>query len=235
MSELSLSERLEQSTARCLSMDAPLAARLSSFADDVRSFSPAFADIVDRMVARLKSSGAGEGTPAPGEPMPPFLLPDDRGHLVGLDGLLASGPVVVSFNRGDWCPYCRINIDALAMLEPAVASRAASIVAITPNIQQFNSALRKGANAGFPILTDLDNGYALQLDLAFRVPDEKRLAMTEAGWNIAPYQSNEAWLLPIPATFVVGRSGLVIARFVDPDYRKRMAVEDILFALDRDR
>lgn len=235
MSEPSLSERLEQSTARCLNMDAPLAIRLSSFADDVRSFSPQFADIVDRMVQRLKTSGAGENTPAPGEALPPFLLPDQDGRLVGLDMLVSMGPLVVSFNRGDWCPYCRINVDALAHIETEIAKRGGSIVAITPNIQQFNAALRSAAGAQFPILTDLDNGYALQLDLAFRVPDEKRLAMTEAGWDIAPYQANAAWLLPIPATFVVGRTGHVIARYVDPDYRKRMAVNEILSALDLER
>lgn len=233
MSEPSLSDKLEQSLARCLAADAPLAWRLSSFADDVRRFSPEFADIVDRLVARLKKSGAGENTPALGALLPAFLLPDQSGRLVGLDMLLSKGPVVVSFNRGDWCPYCRINVDALARLQSDVAMRGGSMVAITPNLQAFNNDLRNAAGASFPILTDLDNGYALQLDLVFRVPDEKRLAMTAAGWDIAPYQGNDSWLLPIPATFVVDRTGRVVARFVDPDYRKRMAVEDVLAAVDK--
>ena len=81
------------------------------------------------------------------------------------------------------------------------------------------------------VLTDLDSGYALELQLAIKIEDEKRLAMTRAGWDISAFQDNENWTLPIPATFVVGSDGSVKARFVDPDYRKRMDVDDILDAL----
>lgn len=226
-----LSERLEQSMARCIAMDAPLASRLSSFADDVRKFSPEFADIVERLIARLRKIGAGEATPRVGEQMPPFLLPDQSGRLIALSTILAEGPVVISFHRGHWCPYCHINADALARLEAEIADTGARIVAITPNVEQFNSSLRSNVKAEFPILTDLDHGYALQLDLAFRVPDEKRIAMSQAGWDIAPFQGNDAWMLPIPATFIVGTDGIIVDRFIDPDYRKRMAIEDIRLAV----
>jgi len=80
-------------------------------------------------------------------------------------------------------------------------------------------------------LTDLDCGYALELQLAIKINDEKRDAMTQAGWNIAPFQDNDNWILPIPATFVIGEDGMVKARFVDPDYRKRMGIDDLLAAL----
>ena len=231
MPATSLAEALAQSTERCRRMDAPLAVRLQALADDVRALSAPFAEIVDRMVARLQSQGVGETAPSPGDPMPPFVLPDQDGHLVSLEALLESGPVVLAFHRGQWCPYCQINADALARLDPEVTALGARIVAITPNVQQFNSELQGGTCAPFPVLSDMDNGYALELNLAIRVPEEKRQAMTGAGWDIAVYQRSDAWLLPIPATFVVGTDGRVKARFVDPDYRKRMAVEDILSAL----
>jgi peroxiredoxin len=231
MAEESLAEKLKQSTARCLSMDAPLADRLQAFADDVRKFRPDFADVVERMIARLRKAGVGESAPRPGEPLPPFLLPSQDGNLVALDALLEKGPLVVSFNRGHWCPYCRINAAALADLQRELAPLSARIVAITPNVEQFNSELRSDVAADYPILTDLDNGYALQLNLAFRVPDEKRQAMTDSGWDITMFQGNDAWMLPIPATFVVGADGIIKARFIDPDYRRRMAIEDILAAL----
>jgi peroxiredoxin len=226
-----LPNALDETAARCLTMDAPLAIRLDTYANEVRKHNPDFAEIVDRLVARLSSSGAGDLTPALGEPMPPFLLPDQNGKLVALGALLAEGPVVVAFLRGNWCPYCRINADALARVQSQVRAAGGQIVAITPNLGAFNKALQNATGAAFPILTDLDNGYALQLDLAFRIPDEKRAAMSVGGWDLSPYQGNDAWILPIPATFVVGRDGRVRARFVDPDYRKRMAVEDILSAL----
>lgn len=229
MAEETLSEKLAKSTERCRAMDAPLAERLASFADDVRKFSPEFASIVDAMVARLTSAGMGSTAPEIGETMPAFLMPDQSGRLVALDSLLERGPVVLSFHRGQWCPYCRINADALARLEKEVADIGAQVVLVTPNLAEFNTELK--GSAAFPVLSDLENGYALQLDLAFRVPDEKRQAMTASGWDIAPFQGSDAWLLPVPATFVIGRDGKVRARFIDPDYRRRMAIEDIKAAL----
>lgn len=232
MSKPTFSEILEQTTARCRTMDAPLGERLQAFADEVRLLSPEFAEIVDRMVLRLEAAGAGDKSPAPGEPMPRFLLPDQGGSLVGLDAMLSQGPVVVSFHRGHWCPYCRINADALAKAAPELNRFGAQIVAITPETQEFVAELKQDAEAPFPILSDIDNAYALQLNLAIWINDEKRNAMTASGWDIAPYQRNAMWTLPIPATFVVGTDGLVKARFVDPDYRRRMPVEDILAALE---
>ncbi len=104
---------------------------------------------------------------------------------------------------------------------------------ITPEVQRYNKRLKAEAGAGFPILTDLDCGYALDIQLAIRINDEKRAAMTSAGWDISPFQDNDNWILPIPATFVVGEDGLVKARFVDPDYRKRMAIDELIAALQR--
>jgi peroxiredoxin len=231
MTTQSFAEILEASTQRCRIMDAPLAQRLQAFADDVRALDAGFADIVDRMVSRLKTSGAGETAPAPGERMLPFVLPDQDGRLVGLDQLLSRGPAVISFHRGHWCPYCRLNADALARMEPEVTAAGGQIVAITPELQQFTSELKSDSKVPFPILTDLDNGYALELNLLIWVDDEKRRAMTAAGWDISAYQGNDTWMLPIPATFVIAPDGVVKARFVDPDYRKRMAIEDILAAV----
>jgi peroxiredoxin len=231
MTEKSLSEALEICTERCRSMDAPLSDRLSAFADDVRRLSPEFADVVDRMIERLKAAGSGESAPGPGDLMPPFLLPDQHGHLVGLEQLLAKGPAVVAFHRGHWCPYCTINADALARIEPKVKRLGASIAAITPEVRKFTNELASATDARFPILSDLDHAYALDVGVAIMVPDEKRAAMIAAGWDISAYVGSASWMLPIPATFVVDSDGTVKDRFVDPDYRKRMDVEDILAAL----
>jgi peroxiredoxin len=231
MAEKTLAEKLEESTERCRNMNAPLSVRLKAFADDVRAINPEFAGVVDHMVDRLKEAGAGQEAPKPGEAMPEFVLPDQKGRLVTLTGLLEGGPVVIAFHRGHWCPYCRINASALAAIDGEVRAAGATLVAITPETERFTSELGQSANAHFPILSDMDNGYALLLNLAFYVGDEKRRYMTAAGWDVSPFQGNEHWTLPIPATFVVGRDGRVTARFIDPDYRKRMEIDDILAAV----
>lgn len=231
MAEQSIAEILEEATERCRSLDAPLAVRLQTFADEVRALSAEFASVVDRMVARLKSSEVGAEAPKPGEPMPEFMLPDQSGRIVTLSELIARGPVVVAFHRGHWCPYCRINADALNRIHGEVQALGGDIAVITPEVERFNQELRSAVGAAYPVLSDMDNGYALMLNLAFYVGDDKKKVMMLAGWDIPPYNASENWTLPIPATFVVGSDGLVKVRHIDPDYRKRMAVEDIVAAV----
>jgi len=231
MADKSFVDILQEKTDACRLMDAPLSERLKSVADEVRRLSPGFADIVDRMVARLAANGVGLAAPKPGEPMPDFMLPDGDGHLVSLSGLQQSGPVVVSFNRGHWCPYCQLNVDALAKAVPEIKALGAQVVAISPETRRYANELRDYAKAPFPILTDMDGGYALEANLLFWVGEEKRDAMKAGGFDIEPYQGNQTWMLPIPATFIVGQDGMVRSRFIDPDYRHRMEIDDLLAAL----
>ena len=223
-------ENLEDAFKRIRGMDSSLGEQLRAFSESARERRPEFAAAIDRLVERLNQNGAGENAPKPGEPMPPFYLPDETGHMVALDQLLAKGPVAVTFHRGHWCPYCRININALAQAHKKISTDGGQIVAIMPDRQKFSAELRVKGQIPFPILTDMDNGYALSLNLVIWLGAEMQKMM--AGRQDLPaYQGNSSWMLPIPATFVVGRDGMVKARFVDPDYRKRMAIEDLLAAL----
>ena len=238
MSEKTFSELVDGATEAARKADAPLSVRLAAVADEVRRLSPEFAGVVDRMVARLADNGVGLAAPRPGERMPEFVLPDDAGRLVSLSQLLDKGPAVISFNRGHWCPYCRLNVDALAKAEPKIASLGAQIVAISPETVKWGAELKAYAKAPFHILSDVDGGYALELNLLFWVGDEKRAAMTSGGYDISLFQGNDTWMLPIPATFIVGRNGVIRARHIDPDYRRRMAIEDLIDAVrarDRDQ
>ena len=231
MAEKTFAELLEETTEQSRLMDAPLNARLKAVADEVARLSPEFAGAVGRMVARLEANQVGENAPKTGEPMPDFILPDEKGALVRLGALLEQGPVVVSFNRGHWCPYCKLNADGLAQIAPEIARLGGQIVAISPETHQYSAVLRDYAEAPFPVLADLDNGYALTLGLVFWVGDEKREAMKAGGFDISLYNGNDTWMLPVPATFVVGQDGLVKARYIDPDYRRRMELDAIVEAV----
>ena len=136
----------------------------------------------------------------------------------------------MTFHRGHWCPYCRININALAQAHKEVAADGGQIVAIMPDRQKFVAEWKTQSNVPFPILTDMDNGYALSLNLAIWVGQEVQ-KMLEGFRDLPTFQGNSSWMLPIPATFVVGRDGLIRARFIDPDYRKRMLITDMIAAL----
>jgi peroxiredoxin len=221
---------LDDAFRQARDLDVSLDEQLRSFAETVRRREPEFAAAVDRLVERLRGSGAGEAAPYVGEAMPPFVLPDDRGQRINLNDLLSEGPVAVTFHRGHWCPYCRININALAHAHKQVAVDGGQIVAIMPDRQKFTAELKSTADVPFPILTDMDNGYALSLNLAIWVGAEMQ-KMMEGRRDLPAFQGNSSWMLPIPATFVVGRDGIIKGRFIDPDYRKRMTIAGMLAAL----
>ena len=224
-------ESLDDAFRRVRDLDVSLSEQLRSFAENTRQERPEFAAAVDRLIDRLRRAGAGDSAPKPGEPMPGFVLPDENGDRVSLDDLLDEGPVAITFHRGHWCPYCRLNAVGLAEIAPEVERLGAQIVAISPEKGRYAAELKAYARAPFPVLADIDNGYALELNLLFWVGDEKREAMQAGGFDIAPYQGNKTWMLPIPATFIAGRDGVVKARHIDPDYRRRMDLDKLLAAL----
>jgi len=231
MKEPPLSDQLEEAFLRCRSLEVSLADRLQAFANELQRLGPHFQVAVDALINRLTEGDAGATAPKVGDPMPAFLLPDEQGRLIRLEDFLDEGPVALAFNRGHWCPYCRINIDALARAQDEVATEHRNIAAIVPDRQQFAAWLKSDANAPFPVLTDIDNGYAMTLGLAIYVGDELKHLMVSSGWDPSVSQGTDNWMLPIPATFVIGTDGIVHARFVDPDYRMRMTIEDMLGAL----
>jgi peroxiredoxin len=158
--------------------------------------------------------------------MPSFMLPDQNGQLVSLDALLGKGPVIVALHRGHWCPFCRLNMIGLAEIEDRL--RPAQIVAISTETQKYTRMLREQAGARFPFLTDMDAGYTMSLDLAVWLDDRLANLIAEAGWDIPLYQGGSDWVLPIPAVFVVCQNGYIAARHIDPDYRYRMAIDELM-------
>jgi len=223
-------ERLRSAFQRCRDMEGTLNEQLRAYADASREVFPAYGEAVDRLVARLGGNGGGETAPRPGDAMPPFMLPDESGRLVTLSALLEDGPVAVMFFRGHWCPYCRLNVRAVVQARDRIEAMGARIVAIMPETQEYAKQFKTDSGAPFPILTDLDNGYALFLNLAIWLGAEIQQLLSYQ--DMAKFHGNDGWMLPIPAVFVVGRDGIVKARFVDPDFRKRMEIDDLLEALE---
>ncbi|MFN3958816.1 MAG: peroxiredoxin-like family protein [Parvularculaceae bacterium] len=223
---------LERATDRAVATKAPLRVRLKIIADEVRRLNDVLADAVDRFVARLQDAEAGAAAPKVGDPFPDFLLPDQGGRLVGFDTLRGDGPLVIAFLRGHWCPYCKTTAVALGEIADAATAKGARIVAITPESRKYSERLSTDADHKFPVLTDVDNGFALALNLAIWVDDDMARLIAVAGWDVPAYQTAKSWVLPIPATFIVDRLGRVAARYVNADYRTRMDVDDILAALD---
>ncbi|GLR88972.1 peroxiredoxin-like family protein [Bradyrhizobium iriomotense] len=223
-------ERLRLAFQRCRDMEGTLNEQLRAYADAGREIFPAYGAAVDRLVVRLSENGGGENAPRPGEAMPPFMLPDENGKLIALPSLLERGPTAVMFFRGHWCPYCRLNVRAVTEAHDRITAMGAQIVAIMPETQEYSEKFKAESGAPFPVLTDLDNGYALSLNLVIWLGTEIQQLLSYQ--DMAKFHGNDGWVLPIPAVFVVGRDSMVKARFVDPDFRRRMEIDDLLAALE---
>lgn len=193
---------------------------------------PAFAKAYDELVGRLDVIDRGQVGPQLGDLMPGFDLPDATGRFVSLSSLLDSGPVVISINRGHWCPYCKLELQSLAAIHNEIERLGARVISIMPDSARFTGNYIAQNNLPFPVLSDIDLGYSLSLGLIFWVGAEIQKLYEEAGVELEKYQGNRGYFLPMVAKFIVGRNGLVKAREVNIEFRVRMEPKAIIATLE---
>lgn len=222
---------LAQAFAEICKMDAPLNERLAAYADTLRDLNFPFAEAYDDLVARMRAGGVGSVAPLVGELMPPFRLPAYPRRLVTLEEILSVGPAVISFNRGHWCPFCKIELSTIADHQDEIAAHGAQLVSILPDRQQFIRQLPEDVLRSFIVLSDVDNAYALSLGLVVWLGEKIAQLMQGRGHRLSEYQGNDGWFVPLPATFVIDTDGRVLARHVDPEFRQRMEIAEIMSAL----
>jgi peroxiredoxin len=229
--EKSLEQALAEAFQRADRLDAPLDQRLSLYLDASRQLLPELEATYDQLVERLAANAPDSLVPEVGEAMPHFCMSDSEGRLVDLPSLLQKGPLVLSFNRGPWCDYCGLELHALSRAYADILSAGGDVVSVVPETGKYAQALQTSRSVPFRVLTDLDLGYALTLGLVFWVGEKIMAMYKDFGIDLAQFQGNGGWLLPIPATIVIAPDGRVRARFVDPDFRHRMRIEDVLKAI----
>jgi peroxiredoxin len=228
----SLDQALTEAFLKADQLEAPLDRRLEAYLAESRRLLPEMEATYDRLVARIEASiRANSQVPEIGEPLPDFCLTDSEGTLVRLSALLGDGPLVISFNRGPWCDYCGLELHSLARAYADIVAAGGDVVSIVPETAKYARNLQATRGLPFRVLTDLDLGYALSLGLVFWVGPKIMDMYRGFGIDLAQFQGNGGWFLPIPATLVVGRDGRVKASFLDPDFRHRMRTEDIVRAV----
>ncbi len=182
-----------------------------------------------RAAEELLDSNIAMRTLQVGERMPAFTLPAATGEMVGLSDALRDGPVVVSFFRGTWCEYCQAFVRALADAYDQIRAAGAKVLAISPQREGI-----EGAKAlPFPWLRDNDNLVARKVGVAFELPRDLSWAYRELGIDLPKLNQSDRFELPVPATFVVAKDGCIRFAHVEPDYRRRPSVQEVLGALQR--
>lgn len=183
----------------------------------------------ERHIAELRTSGAIERALGAGDSAPAFALPNAGGTVVSSAELLARGPLIVSFFRGKWCPYCVAELEALDEIVPELRALGGTLVAISPERPERTAQLVAEKNLRFDILFDAGNVVAERYRVGYVFPEYLlELYRDVLKHDIAAFNDDTEWKLPIPARFVIDRQGLVREAKVDPDYRRRPEPADSL-------
>ena len=212
-----------------------------SLSEDLEQFNRGFIEqvpegVVTEMAAAtemLQKSGLADRAVQAGQSAPEFDLPELGGGRVRLSEAIENGPVVISFYRGAWCPYCNLEMQALQNALPEIERAGARLIAIAPELSEHAGQIREKGNLTFPLLHDWQNGVAREYGLVFSLPESIRPIYENFGIDLSTSQGNDRFELPMPATYIVGRDGVVAHAFVDVDYTKRMEPSEIVGILNK--
>ena len=174
-----------------------------------------------RVIADLKAARLAENVLQVGAKAPAFALKDHNGRAVSSPELLTKGPLVLSFFRGRWCPFCVGQLEAMNLLVSQIEQAGASMVAISPQTVQQSFFMADQHKLRFPLLSDAGNQVARQFGLVYRVPDEQQAIYRRAFVNLPFANGDSRWELPIPATFILDRGGTILYASADEDYTQR--------------
>jgi peroxiredoxin len=189
------------------------------------------AQAVGASFEKLHASHTGESAIKVGEIAPDFTLPAATGEAVTLHGKLNEGPVVLSFYRGGWCPFCNLELQALQAVLPEIKVLGANLIGISPETPDNSMTTAEKHQLEFDVLSDIGNKTARDYGLIFTVYEEMRPLYLKWGLDVPASNGDNSWELPVPATYVIDTNSVARAAYVDKDYTKRMEPEQILTAL----
>jgi peroxiredoxin len=212
----------------------PLQARLDAFKVNFEAGKPPYSvprtviETMHRATAELIASGAASRALKAGDTAPPFVLNGANGNAVVASALLAQGPLVVSFYRGVWCPYCNMELQALQEALPAFRALGAQLLAISPQNAVNSRKSMRDNGLDFPILSDPGNETAAAFGLRVALPGYLIDLYKSLKNELPVFNGDTSWTLPMPGRFVIGQDGIIRYAEVNPDYTHRPEPSDML-------
>ena len=194
---------------------------------------PEVVAVFHKSTADLIASGQAAGALKAGDRAPAFRLPDAEGAIVASAKLLAAGPLVVTFYRGAWCPYCNMDLQAIEAAAKQIRSLGASLVAISPQTPASSRKAQRENALSFPILSDHRGEIAAGFGLRWRVQDDLKAVMTAFKVDLTAFNGEPTWTLPMPARYVIAPDGVIAYSEVNPDYTRRPDPSELLPTLRR--
>ncbi len=188
-------------------------------------------DIMQRSTKELQEIELSKNAFKKGQTIPSFELTNASGVIIKSVELLRKGPLVISFYRGGWCPYCNMELRALQKVLDQIHDLGAELVAISPETPDNSLTTSEKNTLSFEVLSDIENIFARQLGLVFQMPEDLREVYHSFNLDVQKHNGNDDYELPMPATYVIDTGGKIILDFVPEDYTHRLEPEDVLKAL----
>lgn len=186
---------------------------------------------VQQSFEKLHASSVAADAVNIGDTLPDFSLPNATGRMINLYAALEQGPVVLSFYRGGWCPFCSLELQALQQILPDIRSLGATLIGVSPETPDNSLTTAEKYGLDFEVVSDVGNRTARDYGLIFTVYEEMRPLYLKWGLDVPACNGDDSWELPVPATYLAGTDRVVRAAHVDRDYTKRMEPGHILEAL----
>jgi peroxiredoxin len=186
--------------------------------------------VMERHINELRNGLAKTALKA-GDQTPPIVLANAKGVIVDIKSLLGRGPVIVTFYRGGWCPYCNLELRAFQQILPEIKAAGATLVAISPEKPDDTLSTAEKNALDFEVLSDVGQKVGRAFGLVYTFSDELKWAYREFGLDIPGKNGTDEWALPISATYVIGQDRQIVYAYTDADYRDRAEPAEVLEAL----
>jgi peroxiredoxin len=198
-----------------------------------RIFPPDVVALMHQSTAELVASGQAEQALKSGDQAPSFVLPNANGALVSSQDLLVKGPLVLTFYRGVWCPYCNLDLQAIEEVAPRIRALGATLAAVSQQTAPNSRRSQIENKLSFPILNDKGGETAAGFGIRFRLQDYLIELYKRLKVDLSTFNGEPSWTLPMPARYVIGQDGVIAYAEVNPDYTRRPEPDELLPVLEQ--
>jgi peroxiredoxin len=166
----------------------------------------------------------------PGMNAPEFHVLDARGKPVAFDPAAMQRPLIITFFRGGWCPYCNLHLAELRHAEQELKSMGFDLWFVSIDKPEILYESLEDPDLGYTVLSDSGLEATRAFGLAFKVDDETFKRYLGYDVDLETASGEKHHVLPAPSTFLVGRDGIIHFQYTNPDYRVRLHPEVLLAA-----